>query len=307
MGLGSRIRLDKSLSGIPEEYVVLRLLAVHAHPDDESSKGAATYASYVSAGAEVLVVSCTGGERGSILNQDLADIAMAERDITGLRRLEMKRAQQALGVQHRWLGYQDSGMNDDKSVPKNSFADVPLEYSAEPLVRIIREFRPQVLITYDENGGYPHPDHIRTHEVSLEAYRAAADPARYPQTGEPWQITKLYYDRVFNLERVDAMHLALSAKEPDSPLLEPLVEARERMKDYPKLATTHVPIGDFLDARDAALRAHASQVAPTSGFFFWPNDLVREAWPYEDFQLIDSKVDTDMPESDLFAGIASDS
>ena len=285
---------------------MLRLLAVHAHPDDESSKGAATYASYASAGAEVLVVSCTGGERGSILNQELAGNPMAERDITGLRRLEMKQAQAALGVQHRWLGYEDSGMNEDKSVPKNSFADIPLEYSAEPLVRIIREFRPQVLITYDENGGYPHPDHIRTHEVSLEAYRAAADPARYPHTGEPWQVSKLYYDRIFNLERIDAMYLALSVKEPDSPLLEPLGEAREWMKDRPELATTHVPIGDFLEARDAALRAHASQVAPTSSFFFWPNDLVREAWPYEDFQLIDSKVDTDLPESDLFAGITAE-
>jgi len=307
MGLGPRIRLEESLSGIPEEYVVLRLLAVHAHPDDESSKGAATYASYVSRGAEVLVVSCTGGERGSILNQELANHAMAERDITGLRRLEMRRAQQVLGVQHRWLGFEDSGMNEDTSVPKNSFADIALEYSTEPLVRIIREYRPHVLITYDEKGGYPHPDHIRSHEVSLEAYRAAADPARYPHTGQPWQVSKLYYDRIFNLERVDAMYLALSVKEPESPLLESLGEAREWMKDYPKLATTHVPIGDFLEVREAALRAHASQVAPTSSFFFWPHDLVREAWPYEDFQLIDSKVDTAMPESDLFAGIEDDS
>jgi mycothiol S-conjugate amidase len=201
------------------------------------------------------------------------------------------------------LGYQDSGMADDGGVPKNSFADVPLEYSAEPLVRIIRDFRPQVLITYDENGGYPHPDHIRCHEVSLEAYRAAADPARYPDDGAPWQIDKLYYDRIFNLERMDAMYLELSITEPDSDLLEPLASARERMSEYPNLATTHVPIGDFLEVRDEALKSHASQVSPTSSFFFWPNDMVRKAWPYEDFQLIESKVDTVMPESDLFAGV----
>jgi mycothiol S-conjugate amidase len=283
--------------------LTLRLLAVHAHPDDESSKGAATYAYYRSLGAEVLIVSCTGGERGSILNEDLVPRAMAERDLSGLRRLEMKAAQEAMGIQHRWLGYQDSGMQDDGGVPKNSFADVPLEYSAEPLVRIIRDFRPQVLITYDENGGYPHPDHIRCHEVSLAAFRAAADPERYPDTGPAWQIDKLYYDRIFNLERMDAMYLELSVTEPDSDLLEPLATARDRMIEYPKLATTHVPIGDFLEVRDDALRAHASQVSPTSSFFFWPNDMVRKAWPYEDFQLVESKVVSDMPESDLFAGV----
>ncbi|MDJ0339234.1 mycothiol conjugate amidase Mca [Cryobacterium sp. PH31-O1] len=281
-------------------------MAVHAHPDDESSKGAATYAYYRSRGAEVLIVSCTGGERGSVLNPALNGHAMAERDISGLRRIEMQSAQRALGVLHRWLGFEDSGMNEDKSVPPNSFAAIPLEYSAEPLVALVREFRPQVLITYDENGGYPHPDHIRCHEVSLEAFRAAADPDRYPNAGAPWQIDKLYYDRIFNLERVDAMYLALSVTEPDSPLLEPLGAARERMGEYPQLATTHVPAGEFLEVRDEALRAHASQVAPDHTFFFWPNDLVREAWPYEDFQLVESKVDTIMPEYDLFAGIQDD-
>ncbi|WP_174235669.1 MULTISPECIES: mycothiol conjugate amidase Mca [Cryobacterium] len=286
--------------------MTLRLLAVHAHPDDESSKGAATYAYYRSRGAEVMVLSCTGGERGSILNEALVGHPMAERDLAGLRRLEMQEAQRALGVQHRWLGYEDSGMNDDGSVPTNSFASIPVEISAEPVVRLIREFKPQVLITYDENGGYPHPDHIRCHDVSMEAYRAAADPARYPDAGEPWQVDKLYFDRIFNLERIDAMLLELSVKEPDSPVLEPLGAARDWMKDYPKLATTHVNVGDFLEVRDAALRAHASQVSPKSSFFFWPNDLIREAWPYEDFQLVESKVDTVIPESDLFAGVRED-
>ncbi|MFO7689392.1 MAG: mycothiol conjugate amidase Mca [Cryobacterium sp.] len=285
---------------------MLRLLAVHAHPDDESSKGAATYAAYRARGAEVLVVSCTGGERGSVLNDELVDHAMAARDITGLRRLEMQQAQEALGIQHRWLGFEDSGMNEDKTVPKNSFAGLPLEFSLEPLVRIIREFRPQVLITYDENGGYPHPDHIRTHEVSVAAFAAAADPTRFADAGPAWQIDKLYYDRVFNLERIEAMRHLLTETEPESPLLAQLDEVRERMKDHPNLATSHIPIGDFLEARDAALRAHASQVAPSSSFFFWPNDVVRKTWPYEDFQLIESKVETEMPENDLFAGVKDD-
>ena len=287
--------------------MTLRLLAVHAHPDDESSKGAATYAYYRSLGAEVMILSCTGGERGSILNEALLGHPLGERDLAGLRRLEMSEAQRALGVQHRWLGYEDSGMNEDGSVPANSFADIPVQISAEPVVRLIREFRPQVLVTYDEKGGYPHPDHIRCHDVSMEAYRAAADLTRYPDAGEPWQVDKLYYDRIFNLERVDAMFLELSVTEPESPLLEPLGAAREWMKDYPKLATTHGPVGEFLEVRDAALRAHASQVSPTSSFFFWPNELIKKAWPYEDFQLVESKVDTVTPESDLFSGIRDDS
>ncbi|MEO6310457.1 MAG: mycothiol conjugate amidase Mca [Leifsonia sp.] len=280
-----------------------RLLAVHAHPDDESSKGAATYAYYRSLGDQVLVVSCTGGERGSILNDALAENAMAHRDLAGLRRREMAEAQRHLDIEHRWLGYEDSGMNEDGSVPPNSFAAIPIDISAESLVRVIREYRPHVLITYDEKGGYPHPDHIRTHEVSVAAFRFAADAERYPDAGEPWQVDKLYYDRIFNLQRIDAMYLELSVTEPDSDLLEPLGAAREWMKDYPALATTHVPVGEFLEARDAALRAHASQVSPNSSFFFWPNELIRKAWPFEDFQLIESKVDTVMPESDLFAGV----
>ncbi|MBW8872879.1 MAG: PIG-L family deacetylase, partial [Leifsonia sp.] len=166
-------------------------MAVHAHPDDESSKGAGTYASYVRRGDDVMVVSCTGGERGDVLNERLAPdaLAMASRDLPGLRRREMAAAQAVLGIQHRWLGYVDSGMaREDGTLPPNSFASIPLEISVAPLVKLIRSFRPHVLVTYDENGGYPHPDHIRAHQVGVEAYRAAADPSRYPELGAPWQV-----------------------------------------------------------------------------------------------------------------------
>ncbi|WP_409350034.1 mycothiol conjugate amidase Mca [Rathayibacter soli] len=279
-------------------------MAVHAHPDDESSKGAATYAYYAHRGVQVQIVSCTGGERGDVLNDGLENRAMAERDLPGLRRLEMAAAQAVMGVDHRWLGFQDSGMaREDGTVPPNSFADIPLEISAEPLVRLIREFKPQVLVTYDENGGYPHPDHIRCHEVSLEAYRAAADPARYPGDGEPWQVSKLYYDRIFNAQRMRSVYNLLKETDPESPLLEEFTKMRRWADDSPDLATTKVPSGDFFPARDAALRSHASQVSPDSSFFFWPDDLQLRAWPYEDYQLVDSKVETTMPESDLFAGI----
>jgi mycothiol S-conjugate amidase len=282
-------------------------MAVHAHPDDESSKGAATYAYYTHRGVEVMVVSCTGGERGDILNEGLSGPAlwMAQRDLAGLRRIEMKAAQQAMGIQHRWLGYVDSGMaQEDGSLPVNSFASIPLETSTKPLVRLVRAFRPQVMVTYDENGGYPHPDHIRAHQVGLEAFTAAADPERYPDSGEPWQTSKLYYDRVFNKEKMTAVYHFLKENDPESPLIERFEEMSTWLeRDAPNLATTQVPVGDFFEKRDEALKSHASQVAPDSSFFFWPNHLQRQAWPYEDYQLIDSKVDTVLPESDLFAGI----
>ncbi|MDQ1582728.1 MAG: mycothiol S-conjugate amidase [Microbacteriaceae bacterium] len=279
-------------------------MAVHAHPDDESSKGAATYAYYVDSGAEVMIVSCTGGERGDILNDDLPNLAMAKRDLPGLRRREMAAAQAVLGIQHRWLGYVDSGMaREDGSLPHGSFASIPLETSVEPLVHLVREFRPHVMVTYDENGGYPHPDHIRSHVVGVEAYAAAADPARFPDAGAPWQVSKLYYDRIMNSKRFLSVYEAMLVHEPESPLLVRMEEMRSWMAERPYLATTQVPAAQFFDARDAALRSHASQVAPDSASFFWPNHVLQLAWPYEDFQLIDSKVETTMPETDLFAGI----
>ena len=287
-----------------------RLLAVHAHPDDESSKGAATYAHYVRSGATVTVVSCTGGERGDVQNEGLAARAMAERDMAGLRRIEMAAAQQVMGVEHRWLGYVDSGLPENYTrdradlLPPNCFALIPLEISAEPLVRVIRELRPQVMVTYDENGGYPHPDHIRTHELSMYAWEAAADPARYPDQGEPWRIAKVYYDRIFNSSKIGAVHDALVTAGHERAA--DMAELREWMRERPSDATTHVNVGDHLETRDAALRSHASQVAPDDKFFFWPNDVQREAWPYEDFQLVQSSVETSVPESDLFAGITSD-
>lgn len=282
-----------------------RLLAVHAHPDDESSKGAATYARYVDEGAEVLVVSCTGGERGDVQNPQLAEMAMAERDMAGLRREEMARARRAIGFDHLWLGYEDSGLPEQgEALPANCFALIPLEISAEPLVKIIRQFRPQVMITYNEEGGYPHPDHVRTHEVSLYAMDAAADPSRYPGTGEPWQIQKVYYDHIFSTERVNAMYDALKQRETDPAILEQLEAFRARMRNRPDRATTRIDIGGYFDRRDIALRAHASQVPPDSSFFFWPNELQQEVWPWETFQLAQSLVETELPESDLFSGIS---
>ena len=150
----------------------LRLMAVHAHPDDESSKGAATTARYAAEGHRVLVVTLTGGELGDILNPAM-DLPEVHGRIAEVRRDEMAKAAEILGVEHTWLGYHDSGLPSGDPLPplpEGCFALAPLEGPTERLVRVIREFRPHVMTTYDENGGYPHPDHIRCHEVSVAAY-----------------------------------------------------------------------------------------------------------------------------------------
>ena len=288
--------------------MTLRLLAVHAHPDDESSKGAATYAYYRSLGARVMVVSCTGGEAGDIQNPALDQVAMADRDMGGLRRIEMARAREILGIEHRWLGYLDSGLPENgEEVQPQSFAATPLEISGVPLVKVLREFRPHVVISYDENGGYPHPDHIRAHEVAQWAVEAAADPARLPEWGDSWTTSKIYYDRIINPQRFRAVHEALRGIRPEHPLLESFEQMQTWMSERADAnVTTRVPVGEFFAVRDAALRAHSSQVPADSPFFFWPNDVQQTAWPWEDFELVASRVETTLPETDLFAGITDE-
>lgn len=288
--------------------MTLRLIAVHAHPDDESSKGAATYAHYRDQGVEVLVVSCTGGERGDVLNELVARDPKSRRDLAGLRRGEMEKARDILGFEHRWLGYQDSGLPDEGvAVPAGSFADIPVEISAEALVRIVREFKPHVMITYNERGGYPHPDHIRCHEISKLAWEVSGDAEAYPEAGKPWAMSKLYYESIFNPERMLRVFETLRERDPESPMIEQFEGMIERFADKPSDVTTRVEVGHYFERRDDALRAHASQVAPDSSFFFWPNDLQREAWPSEDYRLAASRVATSSDETDLFQGINKES
>lgn len=281
----------------------LRLMAVHAHPDDESSKGAATSARYVAEGVDVLVVSCTGGERGDILNPALKDDPDLLRDIAQYRRQEMAKAAAELGVQHRWLGFVDSGLPEGDPLPplpEGCFALQPLEVASAPLVRLVREFRPHVITTYDENGGYPHPDHIMCHKVSVEAFEAAGDPSRYADQGEPWQPLKLYYNHGFSKRRLVAYHEAMQSRGLESPFAEWLERWDDRQE---RPVTTRVRCDEWFDARDRALRAHATQIDPNGWWFSIPRDLQVEVWPYEDFELARSLVDTTTPEDDLFAGV----
>jgi mycothiol S-conjugate amidase len=282
----------------------LRLLAVHAHPDDEASKGAATMARYVAEGHEVMVVTCTGGERGSILNpaMDRPDVVA---NLSGIRHEEMKRAIEILGVRHAWLGFVDSGLPEGDPLPplpEGCFGLEPLEGAAEPLVRLVRTFRPHVITTYDENGGYPHPDHLMCHAVSVEAFEAAGDPDRYPGTGEPWQPSKLYYHISFYRERFMALHQAMVNAGLESPYAERLEERGDR-PDLGSRVTTRVPCGDYFGTRDQALIAHATQVDPTSFWFACPLEIQQAAWPTEDYELARSLVDAALPEDDLFSGI----
>ncbi len=282
----------------------LRLMAVHAHPDDESSKGAATVAFYRAQGVEVLVVTCTGGERGDVLNPRLKDDPAVLRDIVGFRRLEMAAAADILGVEHEWLGFVDSGLPEGDPlppVPEGSFASLAVTDAAAPLVRLVREFRPHVMTTYDEDGGYPHPDHIQCHRVSVEAFEAAADPDRYvDQHLAPWAPRKLYYHSSFPRAKIMAFHEAILAKGVDSPFADWLTGREERPE---RPITTRVACSDYFDVADRALLAHATQVDPDGMWFSLSVTERARLWPTEDYELARSLVDTEAGETDLFAGV----
>ncbi|CDQ45654.1 mycothiol conjugate amidase Mca [Mycolicibacterium neoaurum] len=283
----------------------LRLMAVHAHPDDESSKGAATTARYADEGARVMVVTLTGGERGDILNPAM-DIPEVHGRIHEVRRDEMARAAQILGVEHHWLGFVDSGLPEGDPLPplpEGCFALVPLEEPVERLVRVIREFRPHVLTTYDENGGYPHPDHIRCHEVSVAAYEAAADHVRYPDAGEPWAVSKLYYNHGFLRQRMQVLQDEFSKHGQEGPFGKWLESWDAEEDSIEKRVTTRIECAKYFAQRDDALLAHATQIDPKSFFFTTPMEWQQRLWPTEEFELARSRVPVQLPETDLFAGI----
>ena len=284
-----------------DNHKPLRLMAVHAHPDDESSKGAAVTAKYVHEGVEVMVVTCTGGERGDVLNasaQELVD----QLGILEVRRQEMAEAAKILGVRHEWLGFIDSGFTEGEPLPSDAFALVPLEVSVPPLVKLIREFQPQVVTTYDENGGYPHPDHIQTHVITMAAVDQAANPELFPEFGPAFQVSKVYYNQQFHKERVVALHELLLSEGIESPFTEWLEDWQDNPEDAERI-TTKVHAADFFHIRDAALKAHATQIEHDGRWFAVPLNLQRHAWPTEDFQLALSYVGTTKNESDLFAGV----
>ncbi|MGD9620124.1 MAG: mycothiol conjugate amidase Mca [Mycolicibacterium sp.] len=283
----------------------LRLMAVHAHPDDESSKGAAAMARYVDEGVRVLVVTLTGGERGDILNPAM-DLPEVHGRITDIRRDEMARAAEILGVEHHWLGFIDSGLPEGDPLPplpEGCFALEPLELPTEALVRVIRDFKPHVMTTYDENGGYPHPDHIRCHQVSVAAYEAAADHRLFPGAGEPWAPLKLYYNHGFLRQRMQVLQDEFVKHGKEGPFAKWLESWDPEEDLLARRVTTRIECSQYFGRRDEALLAHATQIDPNSFFFTTPMEWQQRLWPTEEFELARSRVPVRLPEADLFAGI----
>jgi len=279
----------------------LRLLSVHAHPDDEASKGAGTVARYAAEGIESTLVCCTGGEAGEILNPAMDRPEVHER-LAEVRLEELERSVAIIGYAELvMLGYRDSGMPDSpENADPRAFANAPLEEAVGRLVAVIRRVRPQVVVTYgDDQQGYPHPDHLRVHDISIVAWEAAGDPDRFPDAGPTWTPTKLYYS-AWARARFTSMHQGFLDAGIESPF-------DQKWFDRPSqdhLITTQVDVRDHYAARSGALRAHATQIDPTSPFWFGlPDDVVAGLYPWEDYQLADSRVPSEVPESDLFAGI----
>ena len=283
----------------------LRLMAIHAHPDDESSKGAATMAKYAAEGNRVLVVTCTDGRRGDVLNPAMDRPGVLD-NILDVRREEMARAAAALGVEHVWLGYEDSGLPEGDPLPplpEGSFAVQDPEDVAVKIVEQIRKFRPHVIITYDENGGYPHPDHLMVHAVSMIAWERAGDPDFAPEAGAPWTPLKLYYSHGFILQRMKLLQERLIQRGQKSPYELMIKRWEENEGDVFDRVTTQVECAAYFQQRADALTAHATQIDPAGAFLASPVEDQQEVWPTEEFELAASRVDTTLPETDLFAGI----
>lgn len=289
-------------------------MTIHAHPDDEASKGAPTVARYYNEGVRTVLVCCTGGEEGDLQNPALREPGQPFHDLTPeeeralmaeIRPRELAESVAAIGFSAlHWLGYRDSGMADSEpNKHPDCFHMADLDEATGRLVALIRAERPQVILTYnDDQAGYPHPDHLRVHDTSVLAFERAGDPAWYPEAGEPWQPAKMYYT-LWAKERIMAVHEALLAKYGESPFDE---NWRNRPSQDHRI-TTRLHIGEYLHARTASLRAHATQVDPTSKWWFGLSDAeLAEVYPWEDWILahsISGDVPAGMVESDLFVGL----
>lgn len=279
----------------------LHLLTIHAHPDDEASKGAALVARYRDEGIAATLVCCTGGELGEVINPAM-DRPEVHENLAQVRYGELMESAKVIGFDRvELLGYRDSGMpetpgNEDPS----NFANTHVDESTERLVSIIREVRPQVILTYsDDQGGYPHPDHLRVHDISVLAWERAGDPEWYEDAGEPWTPLKLYYSS-WTRARILAVHEAMLARQRPSPFDESWFERESQ--DH--RVTTRIDVARYLDVRRRSLLAHATQIDPSSPFWFGlTTDELAEVYPWDDYVLADSRVHTDLPEDDVFAGL----
>jgi len=299
--------------GVPAERC---LLTVHAHPDDEASKGPGTIARYHADGVHTVLVCCTDGAEGEILNPAL-DTPEVRADIAAVRRRELDAATAVIGYDEVvLLGYRDSGMaGSEANANPDCFAAAPLEEATGRLVAVLRRTRPQVVVIYgDDQSGYPHPDHLRVHDAGLAAFRAAGDPDRFPEAGEPWQPAKLYYT-VHSAARFRAIHDKFEELGMESPFD---ADWRARWDTMPdEVPTAVVDITGFTAVRREALVAHATQVDPNSKFWFGlPPEVMESIQPHDDYRLAlvadrDGSIHEPSPdapvEDDLFAGVTAPS
>lgn len=278
-------------------------MTVHAHPDDEASKGPGTIAKAHDQGIHTVLVCCTGGELGDILNPAM-DVPEVRDNLAAVRRAELDESAAIIGYDEVvMLGYRDSGMADSESNhDPRCFAQADLDEAVGRLVAEIRRHRPQVIVTYpEEQSGYPHPDHLRVHEISMIAFDAAGDQDAYPDAGEPWQPLKLYYT-MWSRARLSAIHdrfVELGLESPFTP------EWFER-PDLDHQITTQVDISAYAEVRGRSLLAHRTQVDPESPFWFGlPDHEMQTLHPFDDYVLARSHVETSPEETDLFAGVPS--
>jgi N-acetyl-1-D-myo-inositol-2-amino-2-deoxy-alpha-D-glucopyranoside deacetylase len=286
-----------------------RMVVVHAHPDDEVINTGATMAMYAARGAGVTLVTCTLGEEGEVLVPGLTHLAADQDDSLGQHRIgELAAAMKALGVaDHRFLGgpgrYRDSGMMDTPANQRpDCFWQADLDTAAADLVSVLREVRPQVLISYNENGGYGHPDHIQANRVMHRAAELSADPAFRPDLGETWAVAKIYYCVVpysFLQAGIDALAAA-----GQSEIFGNATRAEEIGFGIPDDQVSAVIQADeFVQAKMAAMRAHATQITVDGPFFALSNHLGQKIWGTECFQLVHGALGPGQPETDLFAGL----
>ena len=290
-----------------------RLLLVHAHPDDETIGTGVTMAKYVAEGAEVTLVTCTLGEEGEILLDEFAHLAADKEDSLGDHRLiELGAAMAELGVSDwRLLGgpgrFRDSGMVGTASNENpDCFWRADLLVAATELVQVIREVRPQVVVTYDDFGGYGHPDHIQAHRVTHYAVMLAASPTFDPELGVPWQVTKVYWTAFPK----SVIRAGIEAMQAPGSLHGDSEFAAMDPDDIPfacddELVTTTIAAPEFLLAKMAALRAHGTQVDVSGGFFALADNVGAEAFGTEYYRLAMGSAASDHLETDLFAGIST--
>ncbi len=276
------------------------LLALHAHPDDESSKGAATVAHYAAAGVRCVLVTATGGEAGDILNPAMDRDEVRER-LAEIRRGELHDAAAIIGFSEVIeLGYRDSGMPDtEPNGHPAALTNADHDEVLGRLVELVRRHRPEVVLGYDDHRRYPHPDHLAVHQLGLELFEAAADPDRYREAGPPWAVARLLAP-VFTARRILRLHEACVSRGIESPF-ERWLERIEDDDEARELIA--VDVSDTLEVGREALRAHRTQVDPDGFWFSIPTSLVAEVYPYEDFEVLRARVPVPSGADDLFAGL----